>query len=418
MVTNNSLNSIDLILDFGVNDGGKDVPNIPQRRKLYRSFIDSNLSSLSEEPSSSSPSSLSTPKDEIFHTFVIGESPAVIRFILLDTRSYRDPHWLRSLGEYKFIPFSALIAAGIRLIYSTLGFGVKHDGDVLGEQQWQWLESVLNKSTGSTLSNLSSNQEQEEECNNNEEIADFHVIVSSIQILTSNPVVESWGHYPLAKKRFMNLLQKYDPSGVVFLSGDIHASEISTATVHRVNSADTSSSTPSSSSSSQWYEVTSSGLTHTCRDNFITKPICPLMMDHFSSHRYGEANYFMERNVGVIRSMVIEPSTDTDIEENGICGLPSSYLMIDIYPLPLSSSSIPVLQQKIYPHQRGNCHGDQHQGRFDDKLRRSSEIIDIEYVSFPQIPILVSSSLLLGIFILLNIVVRLWDSQLKRRDKL
>ena len=41
------------------------------------------------------------------------------------------------------------------------------------------------------------------------------------------------------------------------------------------------------------YEVTSSGLTHTCADNIITKHLnlCPLMLDTFPSHRYHNYKY-------------------------------------------------------------------------------------------------------------------------------
>ena len=45
-------------------------------------------------------------------------------------------------------------------------------GEILGENQWKWLELALQDSH-----------------------ADFHGIISSIQILTTNPVVESWGHF-------------------------------------------------------------------------------------------------------------------------------------------------------------------------------------------------------------------------------
>mmetsp|Transcript_20249 Transcript_20249/g.20955 ORF Transcript_20249/g.20955 Transcript_20249/m.20955 type:complete len:99 (+) Transcript_20249:2039-2335(+) len=91
---------------------------------------------------------------------------------------------MRSIGEYKWIPLSALISAGIRLIYTTLGYGLEHDGDILGTKQWLWLENVLESSTSSK--------------------DDFHVIVSSIQVFTSNPIVESWNHYPNAKRKLLN----------------------------------------------------------------------------------------------------------------------------------------------------------------------------------------------------------------------
>lgn len=51
-----------------------------------------------------------------------------IRFILLDARSHRDFHYIRSLGEFK-LPFTPLLAALIRGVYSVLGVGRTHGGE-------------------------------------------------------------------------------------------------------------------------------------------------------------------------------------------------------------------------------------------------------------------------------------------------
>jgi PhoD-like phosphatase len=121
---------------------------------------------------------------------------------------------------------------------------------MLGDDQWQWLESTLKHST-----------------------ADFHIVVSSVQVLTTNPVVESWGHFPEEKKRLLKLMENLDPPGLVFLSGDVHHGELSRARVVRGSREDV------------WVEVTSSGLTHTCGDSFINKILCPNMLRTFSKHR-------------------------------------------------------------------------------------------------------------------------------------
>ena len=139
-----------------------------------------------------------------------------------------------------------------------------YTGDMLGEIQWQWFESVLRDSS-----------------------ADFHVIVSSVQVLTSNPVVESWGHFPEEKKRLINLLQKLDPPGLVFLSGDVHHGELSRARVLRSSREDV------------WVEVTSSGLTHTCGDSFINRILCPNMLRMFSKHRLPYRNNFHEELISI-----------------------------------------------------------------------------------------------------------------------
>ena len=86
-------------------------------------------------------------------------------------------------------------------------------GDVLGVRQWNWLKSAIQNSP-----------------------ADFHCIVSSIQILTTNPIVESWGHFPVAKKRLFELLKDSDPPGLFFLSGDVHHGELSRVVIKRERS--------------------------------------------------------------------------------------------------------------------------------------------------------------------------------------
>lgn len=46
------------------------------------------------------------------------------------------------------------------------------------------------------------------------------------QMLTSNPLVESWGHFPRSKDRMLDLLRRTDPAGLVILSGDVHHAEL------------------------------------------------------------------------------------------------------------------------------------------------------------------------------------------------
>jgi hypothetical protein len=64
----------------------------------------------------------------------------------------------------------------------------RYNADVLGEEQWRWLESVLDgtahESEGGGFNR-----------------PDLTVVVSSVQVTTSNPLVESWGHFPKARSR-------------------------------------------------------------------------------------------------------------------------------------------------------------------------------------------------------------------------
>lgn len=257
--------------DYGVNDGGVNVVDKARRAQEYMRFLQQ-----SNHNSSLSPSSDSAPGKEeswmdltgehgLYHSRTVQMGPASVKILFLDTRSFRENHFIPSLGQIKF-PLSAIIASAIRGAYSVLGFGRQHAGDVLGTEQWVWLEKELAEST-----------------------ADVHFIVSSIQVLSSNPVVESWGHFPVAKRKLLDLLAKYDPKHLHFLSGDVHLAEISQATVHR-----------SDGSVSRWQEITSSGMTHTCQDNPINKVLCPAMLYLFHQHRTSWKAFYTQRNFGTI----------------------------------------------------------------------------------------------------------------------
>lgn len=39
--------------------------------------------------------------------------------------------------------------------------------------------------------------------------------------------MESWGHFPLARRRLFDLFERTKPAGLLLLSGDVHFSEIS-----------------------------------------------------------------------------------------------------------------------------------------------------------------------------------------------
>ena len=96
----------------------------------------------------------------------------------LDTRFSRDDAVIPSPGASPHLFKPGYVAAALRLLCAVTGYGADHDGDVLGKEQWAWLRRELTNSTAAA-----------------------HLIVSSIQVLTTSPVVESWGHYPRSRRR-------------------------------------------------------------------------------------------------------------------------------------------------------------------------------------------------------------------------
>jgi alkaline phosphatase D len=278
--------------DYGVNDAGRHVSRKQLRQQSFLNYIGDGA-----EDNRYNQDGLYTSIDR---RFVGGTT---VKFILLDTRSHRDSHYIRSLGEIQ-LPLFPLFAAAIRTFCTVFGFGTAYNGDVLGEDQWQWLESTLQSST-----------------------ADFNIIVSSIQVMTTNPAVESWSHFPVAKRRLFTLLQEINPRGLAFLSGDVHHGEISYVNVHRQQQQEGIGKEVRRED--KWVEVTSSGLTHTCADSRINRFLCPLMLWAFSAHRlptstedlYKQNNIYIKKNFGLISELLpseeVAQSRAEDASVNG-----------------------------------------------------------------------------------------------------
>ena len=135
--------------DFGINDGGKYVPNYSIRRRNYINFL--NSTAIINEDSRG----LYTSKIVELNA---SESKHNVKIILLDTRSFREDPFFPAIGTLDF-PFSALAGAAARALAPLLRLGLNHSGDMLGEEQWHWLANELHDSK-----------------------AHFHVIISSIQV--------------------------------------------------------------------------------------------------------------------------------------------------------------------------------------------------------------------------------------------
>ena len=169
--------------------------------------------------------------------------------------------------------------------------GCEH-AKVLGDEQWTWLENEL-------LVDPSTEEEAAPE---------LFVILSSIQVWSTNPLMEGWGHFPKEQERLWNLLRThYDsassmgrrapPAPVLFLSGDVHHGEIS--------------------GQPGYYEVTSSGLTHHCGQHKLYGPVCEPILQTFTGHRdgissiddaQGNNGYYIGLNYGVLEILEDENS--------------------------------------------------------------------------------------------------------------
>jgi phosphodiesterase/alkaline phosphatase D-like protein len=207
----------------------------------------------------------------VYRSMVFGKGDKTVKIILLDTRTFRDYHIIPSIGATcATIPIlgrlTPMLASVVRWFTTTFGITAYHQGDVLGEDQWKWLDMELQSDQA------------------------FTIIVSSIQVLTSAPVFESWGHFPAAKERFMKLLRNRAPRGLVLLSGDVHFAELLT-------SARDHTGTPSCD---DIVEVTASGMTHSCLSSTKTKLFCNPVLYFYDKHRLQHDSFYLGRNFGSI----------------------------------------------------------------------------------------------------------------------
>lgn len=240
--------------DYGGNDGGNSMPDKEMRKDAFWKF-------LGYTPHSHS---------GVYHSVDLENGR--IQLLMLDTRWFRQDHCIPSLAlkmplGNAIACFTRWLSAGLNLDKFAWLWGVKDckQNQFLGEEQWKWLEESL----------LSSSQSSDKR--------EAIIIVSSVQVFTTNPVMESWGHFPKEQERLWNLLRRHysmTSTPVFFLSGDVHHAEIS--------------------GQNGFTEITSSGLTHHCGQPKLYGHMCKPLLTHFNKHRHSPDEYYIGLNYGVI----------------------------------------------------------------------------------------------------------------------
>ncbi len=173
--------------DYGLNDGGKEWAAKDGAKEELLTFLRVPAgAAVRDHPGT-------------YQSYRIGD----VQVIILDTRYFRDALYPSD-------------RAGSR-------YGVNPEGDILGEEQWTWLERELRESD-----------------------ARAHLITSSIQVLPADHGYEKWSLFPRARIRLLQLLRDTRPALPLLLSGDRHLAEFSADTLDGYTV----------------YEMTSSGLTH------------------------------------------------------------------------------------------------------------------------------------------------------------
>jgi alkaline phosphatase D len=180
--------------DYGINDGGKNYSVKDDSKELLLDFLDV----ADNDPV--------RDHDGVYSEHDIAVGDKLVKIILLDTRYFRDTLDADFNSSARYLP--------------------NQEGDILGEGQWQWLESTLKNSK-----------------------ADFHIVGSGIQVIAEEQGYEKWANFPKSRDRFFKLLAKIQPKPLMIISGDRHIAEISGIEIPGLGYP--------------LYDFTASGLTHT-----------------------------------------------------------------------------------------------------------------------------------------------------------
>lgn len=169
--------------DYGWNDAGKEYEFKAQSKEIFMDFF--------EEPEGS------TRRNHpgIYHSYAYEYGNRTLQIILLDIRTFRD----------RLQPYNNEFEKDSRYHFYRPEYAPYKSADstLLGENQWKWLEEELQKP------------------------ADIRLIGSGTQFGIEWNGYEAWANFPHEQQRMLNLIERTKASGVMFLTGDVHYSEIS-----------------------------------------------------------------------------------------------------------------------------------------------------------------------------------------------
>tara|TARA_B110000285_G_C15139781_1_gene629944 strand:+ start:3640 stop:4617 length:978 start_codon:yes stop_codon:yes gene_type:complete len=177
--------------DFGGNDAGASFSKKKESRALLFDFLDVPKNHPAQK------------REGAYQSYCFGEGSQKVCLYLLDVRYFKEDYENDPNPNQRY---------------------KKNEGSLLGSDQWNWLEKELARSD-----------------------AAIHLFAGGIQLISAEHAYEKWANFPLAQKRFFELLTKYSILTPIYLSGDRHISEVSAQEINP----------------NYWiYDITSSGLTH------------------------------------------------------------------------------------------------------------------------------------------------------------
>jgi len=161
--------------DYGMNDAGGSYYGKFGSEAIFETYW-----GLEEHPMAS--------RDGVYYSQTFGPEGERVQVIMLDTRFFRTA-LTRSPdrgapGMERYIPSEA------------------DDQDMLGGEQWAWLEETLRQP------------------------AELRLLVSSVQVLADAHGWEAWKQLPQSQSRLFETIARSEAGGVVLISGDRHLSAL------------------------------------------------------------------------------------------------------------------------------------------------------------------------------------------------
>ncbi|MAB10570.1 alkaline phosphatase D family protein [Hyphomonas sp.] len=157
--------------DYGLNDGGKHFAFRRLSERIHERFWGLANKDVGAWPGT-------------YYARSFGPEGQRTQIIMLDTRFFRsdltDTDDSSVKGQERYMPSS------------------DPNQDMLGNDQWTWLENELQKP------------------------ADLRLIVSSVQVISNAHGWEAWSRLPAERDRLYSLIRETGAQGVVFVSGDRH----------------------------------------------------------------------------------------------------------------------------------------------------------------------------------------------------
>jgi alkaline phosphatase D len=222
--------------DYGEDDAGADYPMKEVSQRIFCDFW--------SEPADSP----RRTRDGIYDAVEFSAGGRRLQVLLPDLRFNRTPIRMLDLGGKKYDDWTVELERAGRPVPGPYERNPDPAATMLGERQWQWLESQLARP------------------------ADLRILASSLQVVADFPGWEAWINYAEDHQRLLQALRDRRADGLFCISGDTHYAE---ASVLRTNAP------------YPLWDFTSSGLTETW-------PVLPP-----NSRRVGEA--WREPNFGLLQ---------------------------------------------------------------------------------------------------------------------